>query len=151
MAGKTYAWCDRCRRSFEHADTVADACPICGSPIRELGWVSAFVRGFLAQEFVTSGLPSRHKAMIKLIWTANGMGERYFRALGPPVTYPRFESIVTDYLCQAASDGWVRFVLPPSPIGADDQSYRMEIDDEERFILEMAALFGAQDEPDSVS
>jgi len=126
-------------------------CPLCGAPVRELGWVSAFVRGFLAQEFVASGLPSRHKAMIKMIWTANGMGERYFRALGPPVTYNRFEAAVTDYLCLAAAAGWVRFVLPASPIGADEQSYRMEIDDEERFIREMAALFGMENEADVAS
>lgn len=141
MARKTYAWCDNCRRSFEHEETRSGACPICSQPMRELGWVSAFVRGFLAQELVASGLPTRHRTMIKLIWTANGMGERYYRALAPPVPYNRFEAAVTDYLLQAAQDGWVRFVLPPSPIGADDTSYRMEIDDEERFILEMAELF----------
>lgn len=145
MAKKTYAWCDNCRRSFEHDDTVGGICPLCEMPTRELSWVSAFVRGFLAQEFVSSGLPSRHKAIIKMIWTANGMGERYYRALAPPVTYNRFETVVTDYLCKAAAEGWIRFVLPPSPNGADDRSYRMEIDDEERFILEVAALFNVDD------
>jgi hypothetical protein len=39
----------------------------------------------------------------------------------------------------------VRFVLPPSPIGAGDDAYRMEIDDEERFISEMAALFADEE------
>lgn len=145
MAGKTYAWCDQCRRSFEHVEAHDGSCPLCGGSTRELGWVTAFVRGFLAQEFVASGLPSRHKAMIRMIWTANGMGERYYRALSPPVSYSRFEATVTDYLCRAAAEGWVRFSLPPSPNGADDSSYRMEIDDDERFILEMAALFAAGD------
>lgn len=84
--------------------------------------------------------------MVKLIWTANGMGERYFRVLAPPVTYSRFETVVTDYLCEAARDGWVRFVLPPSPAGVDDSSYRMEIDDEERFITELADLFALGDD-----
>jgi hypothetical protein len=146
MAAKTYAWCDHCRRSFEHEDAALGQCPLCGTSVRELGWISAFVRGFLAQEFVSSGLPSRHKTIIKMIWTANGMGERYYRALGPPVNYNRFESVVTDYVCHAAAEGWVRFVLPPSPNGADDTSYRMEIDNEERFIVEMAALFTSEDE-----
>jgi hypothetical protein len=53
---------------------------------------------------------------------------------------------VTEYLCAAAADGWVRFVLPDSPLGATDADYRMEIDDEERFITELAALF--QPQPD---
>jgi hypothetical protein len=150
MAKKSYLWCDSCRRSFEHADAPGGDCPLCGTAMRELGWMTAFVRGFLAQELVSSGLPSRHRTLIKLIWTANGMGERYYRALAPPVPYPKFEARVTDYLCSAASEGWVRFVLPDSPLGVDDSAYRMEIDDEERFILEIAALFddGDTKQPD---
>jgi hypothetical protein len=143
MAKRTYLWCDTCRRSFDFPDAPARICPICANEMRELGWVSAFVRGFMAQELVSSGLPSRHKTLIRLIWTANGMGERYYRAIAPPVTYSKFEARVTDYLCQAAADGWVRFILPPSPVGAADDAYRMEIDDEERFVTEMAALFAA--------
>jgi hypothetical protein len=115
--------------------------------MRELGWITAFVRGFMAQELVASGLPSRHRTLIKLIWTANGMGERYYRTLAPPVTYSKFESQVTDYLCAAAADGWVRFVLPASPAGVSDDAYRMEIDDEERFITELAELFAVSDGP----
>lgn len=103
--------------------------------------MSAFVRGVMAQELVSSGLSSRHRTMIKMIWTANGMGERYFKALDPGVPYSKFESEVTDFVCQAAADGWVKIVLPPSPIGATDQSYRLEIEDEDRFVLEMSALF----------
>jgi hypothetical protein len=109
--------------------------------MRELGWVSAFVRGVMAQELVPSALPSRHRAMIRMIWTANGLGERYYKTLAPPVPYAKFETRVTELLCRAADDGWVRFVFPPSPLGATDDAYRMEIDDEERFITEMAALF----------
>jgi hypothetical protein len=109
--------------------------------MRELGWLTAFVRGFMAQELVASGLPSRHRTIIRMIWTANGMGERYYRTLAPPVTYSKFEATVTDFVCAAAAEGWVRIVLPPSPVGVADDAYRMEIDDEERFIVEMAALF----------
>jgi hypothetical protein len=109
--------------------------------MRELGWVSAFLRGVMSQELVASGLPSRHKTMIRLIWTANGMGERYYKALQPSVSYAKFESRVTDYLMTAAAEGWVRFVLPPSPLGVGEDAYRMEIDDEDRFITEMTALF----------
>ncbi len=109
--------------------------------MRELGWMSAFMRGFLSQELVASGLPTRHRALIRLIWTANGMGERYYKALAPPVPYSKFEARVTDFVCTAAAEGWVRFVFPPSPVGVADDAYRLEIDDEERFITEMAALF----------
>lgn len=109
--------------------------------MQQVGWVSAFLRGVMAQELVSSGLPSRHKAIIRMVWTANGMGERYYKALAPGVPYGKFESAVTDMVCRAAADGWVRIVLPPSPIGAQDGDYRLEIDDEERFIEEMAALF----------
>jgi hypothetical protein len=142
--GRNYLWCDACRRSFDYPDAPDGQCPLCAKPMRELGWVSAFMRGVMAQELVTSGLPARHKALIKMLWTANGMGERYYKALAPDVTYSKFEARVTDYVCRAAQEGWVRFVLPPSPIGALDDAYRVEIDDEERFITEMAALFEPQ-------
>lgn len=108
--------------------------------------MQAFVRGVMAQEMVSSGLPTRHRQLVRMIWTANGMGERYFRALAPPVTYQKFEARVTDYVCAAAADGWVRVILPPSPIDANDQSYRLDIDDDERFVAEMAALFADLDE-----
>lgn len=114
--------------------------------MRELGWVSAFLRGVMSQELVASGLPSRHKTLIRMIWTANGMGERYYKALQPPVSYAKFEARVTEFVCLAAADGWVRFVLPPSPVGIAEDAYRMEIDDEERFTTEMAALFPAESE-----
>ena len=103
--------------------------------------MSAFVRGVMAQEFVSSGLGTRHRTMIKLIWTANGMGERYYNALDPGVSYSKFESAVTDFVCQAAADGWVTIMMPASPVGAAADAYRLEIDDEDRFVSEMSALF----------
>lgn len=141
MARRTFLWCDRCRRSFDYPDAPGGLCPICGSEMRELGWMSAFVRGFLAQELSSSGIASRHRQMIRQIWTANGMGERYYKVLAPPVTYARFEARVTEFVCVAAAEGWVRFSLPASPLGVDDSAYRMEIDDEERFIAELASIF----------
>lgn len=141
MAKRTYLWCESCRRSFDFPDAPDGRCPICGREMRELGWLTAFVRGVMAQELVSSGLPSRHRTLIRMIWTANGMGERYYKALAPAVTYSTFENRVTDFVCAAAREGWVRFVLPPSPVEAADDAYRMEIDDEERFISGMAALF----------
>lgn len=138
---KTYLWCNDCKRSFEHEDTTGNLCPLCNGEMRELGWMSAFVRGVMAQELVSSGLASRHRTMIKMIWTANGMGERYYNALDPGISYSKFETEVTDFVCKAAADGWVKVVIPDSPIGATDGSYKLEIEDEERFVLEMSALF----------
>lgn len=138
---KTYLWCDSCKRSFEHDDAPNGTCPICATPMRELGWVSAFLRGVMAQEMTASGIASRHRTMIRMIWTANGMGERYFNALDPGVSYSKFEAMVTDFVCQAATEGWVRVVIPPSPLGATDDAYKLEIDDEERFVTEMSLLF----------
>jgi hypothetical protein len=138
---KTYLWCDACRRSFDFSDAPDNRCPLCGREMRELGWVSAFMRGVMAQELTPAILPARHRALIKSIWTANGMGERYYKALAPGVTYAKFEARVTEYVCRAAQEGWVRIILPPSPVGALDDAYRMEIDDDERFITEMAELF----------
>jgi hypothetical protein len=111
--------------------------------MRELGWVTAFVRGVMAHEMVSSGVASRHRALIKSIWTANGLGERYYKALAPGISYGKFETIVTDFVCRAARDGWVRIVVPISPTGAPDDAYRLDIDDEQRFVEEMAALFDA--------
>ncbi len=148
MARRTFLWCERCRRSFDYPDAPGGLCPICGSEMRELGWMSAFVRGFLAQELSSSGIVSRHRQIIRQIWTANGMGERYYKVLAPPVTYARFEARVTEFVCVAAAEGWVRFSLPASPLGVDDSAYRMEIDDEERFIAELAAIF-ADGNPDA--
>ncbi|HMM41102.1 MAG TPA: hypothetical protein PKA95_04295 [Thermomicrobiales bacterium] len=145
MARRTFLWCDRCRRSFDYPDAPGGLCPICGSEMRELGWMSAFVRGFLAQELSSSGIASRHRQIIRQIWTANGMGERYYKVLAPPVTYARFEARVTEFVCVAAAEGWVRFSLPASPLGMDDSAYRMEIDDEERFIAELASIFDASE------
>ena len=87
MARRTFLWCDRCRRSFDYPDAPGGLCPICGSEMRELGWMSAFVRGFLAQELSSSGIASRHRQIIRQIWTANGMGERYYKVLAPPVRH----------------------------------------------------------------
>jgi hypothetical protein len=42
-------------------------------------------------------------------------------------------------LSRGADEGWVRFVLPPSP-SSDESAYRLEFVDEERFVRELEAL-----------
>lgn len=139
---RTYAWCDRCRRSFGHADTPDGRCPVCGTPVRELSKWSAILRGLVAQEMVASDLRSKHRQLIRLIWTRNGMGERYYRVLAPDMPYTKFEGRVTDLLCRGAEEGWVQVILPPAP-SVDDGDYRIEFADEERFVLELEALAAA--------
>ena len=143
-APATYLWCDACRRSFSHADAPDRQCPICRRSVREMGRLAAIARGLMANELVASDLTTKHRQLIRMIWTRNGMGERYYRALTPNVPYNRFEARVTELLTRGAEEGWVRFVFPAAPT-ADESAYRVEFADEERFVLEMAALFAESD------
>jgi hypothetical protein len=141
----TYLWCDACRRSFGHDELAQDGrCPVCRDPLREMGKFQAILRGLMSNELAASDLVSRHRQLVRLIWTRNGMGERYYRALSPDMPYNRFEARVTDLLCRGAAEGWVRFVLPPAP-SADESAYRVEFESDERFVAELEALVAASD------
>jgi hypothetical protein len=139
---KTYLWCDACRRSFRHEDAPDDACPICGKPMRPTGKMNAILRGLMATEMVASDLRTKHRQLIRLIWTRNGMGERYYKVLAPDLPYNRFEARVTELLMRGAEEGWVRFVLPVAP-STDESAYRVEFDDDERFVRELEVMFPA--------
>lgn len=136
---KTYLWCDACRRSFRHEDAPDDACPVCAQPMRPTGKMTAILRGLMANELVAGDIRTKHRQLVRLIWTRNGMGEQYYKVLTPDMPYNRFEAKVTDLLCRGANEGWVTFVLPPAP-SADEADYKLEFADEERFILELEAL-----------
>jgi hypothetical protein len=105
-----------------------------------MGRLAAIARGFMANELVASDLRTKHRQLVRLIWTRNGMGERYYRVLAPDLPYNRFEARVTDLLMRGAEEGWVRFILPPAP-STDESAYRVEFDDDERFVRELEALF----------
>jgi hypothetical protein len=137
---KTYLWCDSCRRSFRHAEVDDALCPVCGSDVRPMGKFSAIVRGLMSNELAASPLETKHRQLVRLIWTANGMGEQYYKVIAPDVSYNRFEAQVTALLCQGAEQGWVRFVFPPAP-RPEESAYRLEFDDEDRFITELQNLF----------
>jgi len=139
-ADKTYLWCDTCRRSFRLEDVEAERCPVCGGQLRPMGKFSAIVRGLMANELSASPLETKHRQLVRLIWTRNGMGEEYYKVIEPDCSYNRFEARVTDLLCRGAREGWVRFVFPPAPSG-DESAYRLEFDDEDRFIAELQLLF----------
>ena len=104
-----------------------------------MGRFAAIARGLMANELSASDLETRHRQLIRLIWTRNGMGERYYRVLAPDMPYTRFEAQVTGLLARGAEEGWVRFVIPPAP-SADEAAYRLEFLDEERFVHELEAL-----------
>jgi hypothetical protein len=105
----------------------------------EMGRFAAIARGLMANELSASDLETRHRQLIRLIWTRNGMGERYYRVLAPDMPYTRFEASVTGLLSRGAEEGWVRFIFPPAP-SADESAYRLEFVDEERFVRELEAL-----------
>ena len=107
--------------------------------MREMGRFAAIARGFMANELTASDLETKHRQLIRLIWTRNGMGERYCRVLAPDMPYSRVEARVTGLLARGADEGWVRFVLPASP-SPDESAYRLEFIDEERFVQELEAL-----------
>ena len=44
---------------------------------------AAIARGFMANELTASDLETKHRQLLRLIWTRNGMGERYYRVLAP--------------------------------------------------------------------
>ncbi|HEV2128266.1 MAG TPA: hypothetical protein VGR22_06590 [Thermomicrobiales bacterium] len=139
----TYLWCDACRRSYRHHETRNGACPVCDRMTRPIGKYQAIVRGLMSNELATSEIYTKHRQIIRMIWTRNGMGEQYYRALGADISYNRFEARVTDLLCRGAREGWVSFEFPPAPTG-DDATYRMEFDDEARFIDELTREFAEE-------
>jgi len=138
--GRTYLWCDRCRRSFRHDDAPDERCPVCGRDVRPIGKFAAIVRGLVANELAASPIETKHRQLVRMIWTRNGMGEEYFRVIAPDLSYNRFEARVTDLLCRGAEEGWVRFVFPAAPT-SDETAYRVEFTDEERFLQELERLF----------
>ena len=139
---KTYLWCDQCRRSFTHADAEEGDCPVCGAPMREMGKMSAVLRGLMATELVASDLRIKHRQLVRMIWTRNGLGEQYFRVLEPDMTYGRFESRVTDLVCRGAEEGWIAIQLPVAP-SLDDDLYKIDIKDEDRFVEELHRMVEA--------
>lgn len=138
----TYLWCDGCRRSYRHEDTDNGTCQVCGNQTREMGKFSAIIRGLMSNEMAASPLETRHRQLVRLIWTANGMGEQYYRVLTPDMSYTRFEAKVTELLCRGAEEGWVRFVIPPAP-RPEESAYKIEFDDEGHFIAELELLAGS--------
>jgi hypothetical protein len=103
------------------------------------GKFNAILRGLMATEMVASDLRTKHRQLVRMIWTRNGMGEQYYRVLAPDMPFNRFEARVTELVCRGAAEGWIRLVLPPAP-SAIESDYRIEFVDEERFVSELERL-----------
>lgn len=140
-ASNSYLWCDTCRRSFDYDDAPDGSCPICKDPIKPIGKFNAILRGIMANELNPSPFVSKHRQLVKMIWSRNGAGEEYYRLLAPELSYAKFEAAMTTLLCRGADEGWVEFVLPASP--KDDESlYALKVIDENRFLSELQTLAG---------
>lgn len=138
-SAKTYLWCETCRRSFRHEAATGDLCPICSGEMRPTGKMNAIIRGLMANELSPSPIVTKHRQIIRLIWTRNGQGEQYYRLLEPTMPYNRFEAKVTELICRGAEEGWARIVIPSAP-NTDESNYRIEFVDEERFLAELSEI-----------
>ena len=133
--------CHACGQRVWLEPGTVRTCRECGGPLRPFGPLEGLVdRLFAPADQVDSQLYRRHLQMIEALWTRHGKGREYYDILKPRMSYSRFEKAVTDLLCRGAEEGWVRFVLPPAPT-ADESAYRLEFDDDERFVAELDALF----------
>lgn len=141
MTQSTYLWCGHCRRSFRHDDAPDGICPVCSRPVKPIGKFNAILRGLMANELSPSPLVSKHRQMIRLMWTHDGLGEQYYRTVAPEMPYNQFESTVTSILCRGAEMGHIRFVIPPAPTD-DESAYRMEVINETWFMTELEKLAG---------
>lgn len=110
--------------------------------MREMGKMAAVLRGLMATELVASDLRIKHRQLVRMIWTRNGLGEQYYRVLEPDMTYGRFESRITDLVCRGAEEGWITIRIPVAPSLVDDD-YKIDISDEDRFIDEMHRIVEA--------
>jgi len=102
----------------------------------------------MSNELAASPLETKHRQLVRLIWTHNGMGEQYYKVIAPDISYNRFEARVTELLCRGAQEGWVRFIFPSAPV-PEESAYKLEFDDEDRFITELQNLFPAAESPET--
>ena len=107
--------------------------------MRPTGKMNAILRGLMANELASSPIITKHRQIVRLIWTRNGQGEQYYRLLEPEMPYNRFEAKVTDLICQGAIEGWLSIVLPPAPT-TDESDYRIDFHDENRFLQELEVI-----------
>ncbi len=139
---RTYLWCNNCRRSFRHDDADESNCPVCGEFMRPTSKFNAILRGLMANELSPSPIVTKHRQIVRLLWSRNGQGEQYYRVLEPNMAYNKFEAKVTELICRGAEEGWIRIVFPAAP-DTDESRYRIEFLDEDRFLVELSEIAAA--------
>ena len=94
-----------------------------------------------------SAIQKKHRQIIELLWTRNGMGERYYLEVRPEgVSFGLFTRKVTELICRGAEEGWIAVRFPPAPT-FDEAAYGLDFVDPERFVAELEALFPSRREP----
>lgn len=141
MAERFY-WCQQCERTVVLDGTEpVTGCPVCDGPLRRISWLTSALRKVGQGTGNRSDIQQRHLQLIQAIWTADGMGQRYFEICQPgSMYYSRFVRRVTELICQGIDAGWIVLVLPSSPL-KEDARYALEYRDPERFVAELQALF----------
>lgn len=140
MAERFY-WCERCERTIVAEEGEATVCTICGGPTRRISWLTAALRKVGTGTGNRSDIQQRHIQLIQAIWTADGMGQRYFEICQPgSMYYSRFVRRVNELICQGIEEGWLGLTLPQNPLDPQGR-YAIEYHDPERFVAELQKLF----------
>lgn len=139
-----FYWCERCERTLvATVDQEPVACAVCGGATRRISWLTAALRKVGTGTGNRSDTQQKHLELVQAIWTADGMGQRYFEICQPgSMYYSRFVRQVTELLCRGIDEGWVRLQLPANPLDPAGR-YGIDYRDPERFVQELQALFPA--------
>lgn len=137
-----FHWCEPCSRTILSPDLgPGDRCPHCGGPTRRISWLTAALRKVGQGTGTRSDIQQQHLQLIQAIWTADGMGQRYFAICQPGgMYYSRFVRQVTELICRGLEEGWVELQLPVQPLVPGGE-YRLVYRDPERFVHELQLLF----------
>ena len=135
-------WCPACERTLLAGDLgPGDRCPTCDNVTERISWLTAALRKVSQGPERRTELQQKHLQLIQAIWTADGMGQRFFEVCQPGgMYYSRFVRRVTELICRGVEEGWITLTLPAHPL-APDARYTIEYRDPERFVRELQALF----------
>ena len=138
-------WCQRCEQTHIADDLVdGGACPVCGGATGRISWLTAALRKVGQGTANRSEVQQKHLQLIETIWTADGMGQRYFEICQPgSMYYSRFVRRVTELICRGIEEGWIELVLPVHPL-VPNPRYAIEHRDPDRFVRELTALFPSE-------
>ena len=139
---ETLHWCQRCERTLLAIDLMDGRdCPECGGATRRISWLTAALRKVGQGTGNRSEVQQKHLELIQAIWTADGMGQRYFEICQPgSMYYSRFVRRVTELICRGIEEGWIVLNLPAHPL-LPWARYGLDYRDPERFVRELQSLF----------